>query len=81
MRELASRHGPAVRVRLIDVQSMVGIWKLLRHRVRRYPAVLLPGGERYCGWEELPAAEARIAALLGWGAAAVASQGTRLTIS
>ncbi len=61
VRALLARYPGMVQVSLIDVQSLLGFAKVLRHRARRYPVVLLPGGERYCGWEELPRAEARIA--------------------
>lgn len=61
LREMNLRYGGAVQFRLVDIQSMVGFWKMLRYRIRRYPAVILPGGERFSGWEEMAAAEQRFA--------------------
>lgn len=75
VRMLAWRHRGAVQVRLIDVQSLVGFWKMLRYRVRRCPAVILPGGERFCGWEALPAAEVRIAECVSQPSTPVAATG------
>lgn len=43
------RHGPRVSVSLIDAASIEGVWKSLRHRVRRFPAVVVDGQERRIG--------------------------------
>lgn len=53
IRALRHQHGGRVSVRIVDPQSLSGIWRLLRHRIRRYPTFLLDG-ERVVGWEADP---------------------------
>lgn len=43
---LIARHGPRVAISVIDAASIEGVWKSLRHRVRRYPAVIVDGEPR-----------------------------------
>ncbi len=40
---LSAAHGDQVAVEVIDVASLRGFWKSLRHRVRRYPAIVVDG--------------------------------------
>jgi hypothetical protein len=40
---LLRRHGPGVAVSVVDAASIEGVWKSLRHGVRRYPAVIVDG--------------------------------------
>ncbi len=49
--ELTLRFGPALQVRVVDPQSLEGLWKCLRYGIRRYPAFILPGGRKVVGWE------------------------------
>ena len=42
-RRLAASHDGQVSVEVIDVASVRGFWKALRHRARRYPAVIVDG--------------------------------------
>jgi glutaredoxin len=46
---LLDRHGPRVSVSVIDAASIEGVWKSLRHGVRRYPAVIVDGTEKRIG--------------------------------
>jgi hypothetical protein len=46
---LLERHGPRVRVSVVDAASIEGVWKSLRHGVRRYPAVVVDGREKVTG--------------------------------
>jgi len=46
---LLDRHGPRVRVRVIDAASLQGFWKSLRYGTRTYPAVVVDAEERYVG--------------------------------
>lgn len=46
---LLERHGPRVRVSVIDAASLEGFWSSLRHGVRRYPAVLVEGRRELVG--------------------------------
>ena len=63
VRGLAGRVGDRVQIRIIDPQSPEGILKAIRHRVRRYPTVIVNGKQTYRGWQE-PAVEAALAQLL-----------------
>ncbi len=53
MREVVRRHAGRVTVRVIDPQSLVGVAKALRHRVRAYPAFLVEGRRAYTGWDRI----------------------------
>lgn len=46
---LLERHGSRVAISVIDAASIEGVWKSLRHRVRRYPAVIVDGREAHVG--------------------------------
>ena len=39
-------------IRLIEAQSLTGIYKSLRHRIRRYPAFIIEGKETVSGWDK-----------------------------
>jgi len=39
-------------IKLIDVQSLHGIYKSLRYRIRRYPTFIVEGRETYTGWDK-----------------------------
>jgi hypothetical protein len=41
-------------VRIVDAQSLGGMWNVLRHRIRRFPTFLLNDGEKIVGWEGNP---------------------------
>jgi hypothetical protein len=40
------RHAGRVRMRIVDVASVEGFWKSLRHRTHRYPAMIIGGRQR-----------------------------------
>lgn len=46
---LLERHGSRIRVRIVDAASVEGFLASLRHRVLRYPAVIVDGRERRIG--------------------------------
>jgi hypothetical protein len=46
-----ARYGSQVTFSVIDAASMEGLWKALRHRVRRFPAFILDGHERVLGFD------------------------------
>lgn len=46
---LLERHPAHLKVTVVDAASVEGVWKSLRHRVRRYPAVVVDGRERLVG--------------------------------
>jgi len=39
-------------IRLIDVQSPLGIYKSFRHWIRKYPTFIVEGQETYPGWDK-----------------------------
>ncbi len=41
--KLSQRYGGQIEIRVIDPQSGLGLWKSLRHRVRKYPAFIVNG--------------------------------------
>jgi hypothetical protein len=46
---LLERHPGRLAISLIDAASIEGIWRSLRHRVRRYPAMIVDGRETAIG--------------------------------
>lgn len=54
VRKTRRTHGQRLVVRIVDPQSLGGFWKVLRHRIRRYPTFLVDGVERIVGWEGDP---------------------------
>jgi len=54
VRKTRQTHGQRVVVRILDPQSLAGFWKVIRHRIRRFPTFLMDGGERVVGWEGDP---------------------------
>lgn len=62
--ELVERFGDDIIVHVIDPQSLRGVMKSLRHRVRRYPSFVVDEQELIVGWNRaalLRAIEARSA--------------------
>ncbi len=49
---LAHRYGDALRIKLVDPQSLEGFLKSVRYWVRRYPAFIVGGRKEYEGWDE-----------------------------
>jgi len=62
--ELLQRHDRGVDVSVIDAASIEGVWKSLRHGVRRYPAVIVDGDRRQIG-DDFRAVDALIEERLG----------------
>jgi len=52
MKELTRLYKHRLFIKLIDVQSLVGIYKSLRYRIRRYPTFIIEGKEVYTGWDK-----------------------------
>lgn len=46
---LLERQGPRVAVSVIDAASIEGVWKSLRHGLRRYPAVIVDNRAKAIG--------------------------------
>ena len=52
IRELNHLYKHRLLIRLIDIQSLLGIYKSVRHRIRKYPAFIINGKETYTGWDK-----------------------------
>jgi hypothetical protein len=50
--ELTYRYGDQVHIRVIDTQSLEGLFKSLRYWVRRYPTFIINGREKIVGWDQ-----------------------------
>ena len=49
--EVASLYRHRIRIRVIDAQSPLGLWKQLRYRVFRFPAFIVDQKKTYIGWD------------------------------
>ncbi|HSC70663.1 MAG TPA: hypothetical protein VLH58_04880 [Candidatus Methylomirabilis sp.] len=47
-------YGDRVVIRIVDPQSLLGFWRVLRHRIRRFPTFFVDGADRTVGWEGDP---------------------------
>jgi hypothetical protein len=54
IRAARREHGDRVIIRLVDPQSLGGMWKVLRHRIRRFPTFLVNSADRVVGWDGNP---------------------------
>jgi histone acetyltransferase (RNA polymerase elongator complex component) len=52
IRELSRLYKHRLLIKLIDAQSILGIYKSFRHWVRKYPAFIVEGKETYIGWDK-----------------------------
>lgn len=64
VREIFRVHCDRVVVKVIDVASIEGFYKSLRYGVRRFPAVIVNGEDRFSGGNSLTSASDKIANLL-----------------
>lgn len=66
VRAIFTRYGEALVVRVIDAASIEGFLMTARHRIRKFPAVIIDGRERFSGPDFTPAEQA-LARRLGDG--------------
>jgi hypothetical protein len=59
----AARYRGRIQIKITDPQSLEGVWKAIRYRVRRYPTVIINGKDKFVGWQEA-AVEAALARLM-----------------
>jgi len=52
IQELNHLYKHRVLIKLIDVQSPLGIYKSLRYWIRTYPTFIVEGKETYTGWDK-----------------------------
>jgi hypothetical protein len=65
---LQHRHGDRIALTVVDAVSLQGFYASLRHRVRRYPAIIIDGAEAVAGGDYARAEallEARLGAVAG----------------
>jgi hypothetical protein len=46
-----ARYGDRLQVKVVDVASVEGVFKAIRHRARRFPAFVVDGSERIIGFD------------------------------
>jgi len=51
VKALARHYGHNTVIRVIDPQSLVGMWAHLRYRIHQYPTMILNHREQFVGWE------------------------------
>jgi len=49
--DLSRLYRHRLRIRIIDAQSPLGLWKQIRHRVFRFPAFIVNRKGTYIGWD------------------------------
>jgi len=49
--DLADRYGDRIAIKVIDPQSLDGLYRSFRYRVRRYPTWVVNGKIRVVGWD------------------------------
>lgn len=52
IRELNRLYRHRLLIKVIDVQSPLGIYKSLRYRIRTYPTFIVERSETYTGWDK-----------------------------
>ena len=52
IRELRRLYKHRLLIKLIDMQSPLGIYKALRYRIRTYPTFIVERKETYTGWDK-----------------------------
>ncbi|MBU2547142.1 MAG: hypothetical protein KKB20_01905 [Proteobacteria bacterium] len=52
IRELSSTYQHRLVIRVIDAQSLLGLYKSIRHRFRQTPTFIVSGKETYTGWDK-----------------------------
>jgi hypothetical protein len=61
---LLERHGPRLSISVIDAASVEGVWMALRHRLRRFPTVIVDGDRVPANGARFEAADSLIGAKL-----------------
>lgn len=65
VREVYNTYGMRVWIRVIDPQSLVGLWKHVRYKVRKYPTFVLDSQDVFKGWVSTSSVISRIEELIG----------------
>ena len=67
VKEMFREYCDAIVLKVIDAASIEGVYKSLKYKARRYPAVIVNGTARFLGSQMLPAASEEIAHQLATG--------------
>jgi hypothetical protein len=51
LKDLSRLYRHRIRIRIIDAQSPLGLWKQLRYRVFKFPAFIVDQKKAYAGWD------------------------------
>jgi len=51
VRQLSRLYQHRLLIRIIDVQSVLGVYKSFRHWIRGYPTFIIEGKQTYTGWD------------------------------
>jgi hypothetical protein len=51
LQEISSLYRHRIKIRVIDAQSPLGLWKQVRHRVFWFPAFIVDKRRTYIGWD------------------------------
>ncbi len=51
IRDISKLYRHRIKIRIIDAQSPLGLWKQLRYRVRKLPAFIIDSRRTYMGWD------------------------------
>ena len=51
IRDLIQHYPDNVQFKIIDALTPLGVYKMLRHRVRKFPSFIIQKRERYSGWD------------------------------
>jgi hypothetical protein len=52
IRELVQRYPNIVQFKIIDAISPLGLYKMLRHRIRKLPSFIIDHQKTYSGWDK-----------------------------
>ncbi len=52
IRDLIRLYRHRLLIRVIDVQSPLGVYKSFRHWIRKYPTFIIEGKDKYTGWDK-----------------------------
>lgn len=64
VKAFARHYGYHIVVRVIDPQSLVGLWAHLRYHIHEYPTMILDHHEKFSGWKSEGRLHSRILDLL-----------------
>jgi hypothetical protein len=51
IRNLVRRYPTNVEFKIIDAMTPLGVYKMLRHRIHKFPSFIIQKGETYAGWD------------------------------